>query len=132
MIYVLRERETGFYKFGSSRDEYRARRSRLPAIRRKRAALLQRRCTLEFIMWRDWPRDAEQMIHRYLWQSWQGDEWFCDSQRLQLLLLFLNDLCGYSRFAKAFHAVKATLPAAWHWKSRDKILCAHIRRFGDI
>lgn len=128
MIYAMREVETGLYKIGMARSESIARRERLPSIAKRRGEKLGRQCTIEFLIWVDWPHTAEMDLHRYLWQSWAGDEWFSDSQRLREVLAFMRNRADYFGWRRAFREVETSLPRRWHWRNRDKILTEHRAR----
>jgi hypothetical protein len=126
MIYAIREKETGLIKIGMCRDAALTRRSRLPAIRAKRARLLGRRCTLELVVWSPWPPSAEMDVHRYLWRDWVGDEWFTPSARTLIVVEWLKRTgSGYMDFAKAFRQERPQLPGQWHWMNRDKVIENH-------
>lgn len=124
MIYVMYEPATDRHKIGEARDEYSARRERLPDIRRRLSRARGERVTIEFVLWVAWPPSAEQQIHRYLWRLWVGDEWFSRGPELELVLGWLLNH-GYFAFQRAFHAAESSLPPPWHWKSRDRILRSH-------
>lgn len=125
MIYAMREEETGLVKIGLARDHYAARRERMPAIAAARRKATGRPSTLRFLLFADWPPDAEMLIHRYLWQSWVEGEWFSDSDRLQEVLRYMRLTSDYFTFMRAFRAAQSTLPGPWYWKNRDHILRAH-------
>jgi hypothetical protein len=128
MIYVLLERETGLYKIGKARNKAQAYRARMPAISRKRAAQLGRRCKLSFYLWVDWPGPAEMDIHRYLWRLWEGDEWFRDGPELQRFFAWTKDGHGYDEMRKHMAAQpRSAFPQRWSWKNRDAIIAAFSR-----
>lgn len=111
MIYAMRESETGFYKFGMARTETLARRNRLPAIVKDRSKKLGRPCTIALVHWVDWPHTAEFHIHRFLYASWQGSEWFAKSPETTSVLEWMAlGKMGYFHFNRAFRSIESTLP----------------------
>ncbi len=123
MIYLMHEAESGHYKIGMSMSPTHAYRRVAPAAR-ERSKLAGRRVKIKLVLWVPWPHTDEKCLHRYLWQSWAGGEWFSDSERLREVIGYLqrND---YFRWRDAFRAAEPSLPQ-WGWSvSRNRNIIKH-------